>query len=879
MDVTCDKCRTEYEFDESLISESGTTVKCTNCGYLFRIYRPGTPDSKRRGAWMLRQPDGSVYTFERMTTLQRWIAEGKVSKDDMVSQNGDNWQALGSMQELTPFFRTAQAVRAAKGLEGSWSDEEEGPTLRIPPPRRGQDGPAEEAPARSVREPPRAPPPRATTPSMGLPRTEPVAQRPASEPAAPAGHGPGEAPAPKRPMPAAPKAPKAPEPLGAVPTPQAPSKAAEPKAFVPAPQAPKAQEPPPPQPAPVAPPDEAPTQVQVRNSAANVTLAGPPLREPAAETSPLAPPQPKEDWSEGALLDGQSPAWAAEKGREQLASSDQEPAWTASRISQLGHQRETDDALPPRNRFVKIGLPLIVVAVVACVGVAVSMLYPDLFRNLAGQIVTIGGDQNDSPDDAYGFGREQFLLDTTEGFRQADREYHRASTNGLVQAGLAEVYTTWSQYDLDDVADARLRAQSADPTKAVEFETRAKIQEDEFRRKLEQAHRFVEGALKRAPESVEAHRSAADYYRLAGDLEKAKQHITTALENASKAPDALPETEYVKALVDLALDGDVAAAVSRIEGVVARNDKLIRCHYRLARLNASAGDRTKATSNLDKVIALNSHHERAANLLEALRGTEPLAVAVASTSTQITPPTAVADASPAGADAGPDVAVATPTADAGTPDAGPTPPVATGPVDEPFDVMVRRATKLQNAGGSGEACALFRRADKIRAGNAEVLVGLGYCALDSGASSQAMSYFQRALHGNASYGPALIALASTYRRQGNASQALTYYRRYLQSNPGGPDATMARQNVERLEAQLGQSGEPASADAAPQTDAPPPPPPGDEPSTPPPPTDSSQGSPDNPSVTRITNEAPPEVHSDSLTTGSEPPLRPGEDLE
>lgn len=875
MDVTCDKCRTEYEFDESLISESGTTVKCTNCGYLFRIYRPGTPDSKRRSAWMLRQPDGSVYTFERMTTLQRWIAEGKVSKDDMVSQNGDAWQALGSMQELVPFFRTAQAVRAAKGLEGSWTDDEEGPTVRIPPVRRQEQGRPEGGTARpdQAREPPRAPPPRAVTPSLGLPRAEPVAKRAAGEPAGPASHAPGEPLAPRRPVPPAPKAPKAPEPLGAVPKPQAPPKAAEPKA--PEPPVPTTHEPPPPaQPASPPRPEEAPTLV--RNSAVSTTLAGPPLREPSTEPPPPTAPQPKEDWSEGALLDGQSPAWAAAaKDRDQLASSEQEPAWTASRISQLGQEHATDEAPPARNRFVKIGIPLIAVGVVVCIGVAVSVLYPDLLKDLASQVVTVGGDQNDSPDDAYGFGREQFLLDTTEGFRQADREYHRGRTDGLVQAGLAEVYTTWSQYDLDDVADARLRAQKADPTRAVELETRAKVQEEEFRRKLEQALRFIDAALKRAPESVEAHRSAADYYRLAGDLEKAKQHIATALEHATKAPDALPETEYVKALVDLSLDGNVAAAVARLEGAIARNDKLIRCHYRLARLYAASGEQAKAVSNLEKIVALNAHHERAPTLLEALRGTEPVLVAVAATSAQIAP-AAAADAGAPAADAGPAAAVV-------TPDAGPaiaTPPAAaTPPAEEPFDVMVRRATKLQSSGGSGEACALFRRADKIRAGNAEVLVGLGYCALDAGSSSQAMSLFQRALRGNANYGPALIALASTYRRQGNSSQALAYYRRYLQSNPSGPDASMARQNVERLEAQLGPSGDQGSADAAPQTDTQPPPPSGEPATTPPPPADSPQGTPENPSVTRITNEAPPEVHSDSLTTGSEPPLRPGEDLD
>ena len=32
MDVTCERCGTEYDFDDALVSERGTTVKCTNCG-------------------------------------------------------------------------------------------------------------------------------------------------------------------------------------------------------------------------------------------------------------------------------------------------------------------------------------------------------------------------------------------------------------------------------------------------------------------------------------------------------------------------------------------------------------------------------------------------------------------------------------------------------------------------------------------------------------------------------------------------------------------------------------------------------------------------------------------------------------------------------
>ena len=47
MDVRCGRCSTEYDFDDALVSERGTTVKCTNCGHQFKVYpggAAGAPD-------------------------------------------------------------------------------------------------------------------------------------------------------------------------------------------------------------------------------------------------------------------------------------------------------------------------------------------------------------------------------------------------------------------------------------------------------------------------------------------------------------------------------------------------------------------------------------------------------------------------------------------------------------------------------------------------------------------------------------------------------------------------------------------------------------------------------------------------------------------
>ena len=61
---TCERCGTEYEFDETLVSDRGTTVKCTNCGHLFKVFRGasssgGTPaPGAEPKTWTLRTADG-----------------------------------------------------------------------------------------------------------------------------------------------------------------------------------------------------------------------------------------------------------------------------------------------------------------------------------------------------------------------------------------------------------------------------------------------------------------------------------------------------------------------------------------------------------------------------------------------------------------------------------------------------------------------------------------------------------------------------------------------------------------------------------------------------------------------------------------------------
>lgn len=138
MDVGCPSCKTEYELEDARVPDGGLTVKCTSCGHVFRVKRkslavtmPATPHEAggavavqraRAGVlppppppreWKVRQPTGNLYVCRELTTLQKWIIEGKVTRHDEISLTGDTWKRLGNIPELASFFQIVDD--AAKG--------------------------------------------------------------------------------------------------------------------------------------------------------------------------------------------------------------------------------------------------------------------------------------------------------------------------------------------------------------------------------------------------------------------------------------------------------------------------------------------------------------------------------------------------------------------------------------------------------------------------------------------------------------------------------------------------------------------------------------------------------------------------------------------
>ena len=102
MDVRCERCSTEYEFDDALVSGRGTTVKCTNCGHKFKIRRSDGDFSE--DFWNVATAEGKTLVFTSLRELQRAIQNRLVDRADKLSRGGLPPKAIGGIPELVAFF-------------------------------------------------------------------------------------------------------------------------------------------------------------------------------------------------------------------------------------------------------------------------------------------------------------------------------------------------------------------------------------------------------------------------------------------------------------------------------------------------------------------------------------------------------------------------------------------------------------------------------------------------------------------------------------------------------------------------------------------------------------------------------------------------------
>jgi predicted Zn finger-like uncharacterized protein len=159
MDVQCERCKTEYEFDDALVSGRGTTVRCTTCGHQFKVRRPDSGEGAGEDRWLVKTANGHQFTFVTLRELQRAILAHQVSRGDLLRRAGAPPRPLGSISELEPFFEG----RATSTRPPPPGPADEGPQLPPTFPKRSSvtwetDGPAPPLPRSSTASYGQAPP-------------------------------------------------------------------------------------------------------------------------------------------------------------------------------------------------------------------------------------------------------------------------------------------------------------------------------------------------------------------------------------------------------------------------------------------------------------------------------------------------------------------------------------------------------------------------------------------------------------------------------------------------------------------------------------------------------------------------------------------------
>ncbi len=390
-------------------------------------------------------------------------------------------------------------------------------------------------------------------------------------------------------------------------------------------------------------------------------------------------------------------------------------------------------------------------------------------------------------EDAYRQGREYFLLDSDDAFRNAAAAYERGrqadDKSALPLAGLAETMTTWAQ-DLRD--DARgLETGSPSVTTAAA----AKTLKRDSQAHLDEAKKYASDALALDSEAPEVNRAMADYLRVDG---APAAEVDRYLSRATQKAPSDAESAYVSGALAFR-EGNLDSAKAKLAQAntlnqAATQHALLRASYLLARIALQAGDKATAKTHLQSVLAANANHDRARALLATFD---------AETTAPPTPPTPpVANPSPPPTPPSGKTEVAA-AAQFQRRQGGDEQDADEGPND--YGKLIAQGDRLSENGHAKEARKLYDKALALKPNGLEAIMGLGYCDLDGEKFSSAVDHFKRAMALSPSYGDAIIGLAEAYKLRGDRHEALTWYKQYLSSQPNGPKATMAKNNIRDLE--------------------------------------------------------------------------------
>ena len=803
MDVRCEKCGTEYELDEARLKPTGVTVKCTNCGHMFKIRRRPTTNvstppvaGTAERVWMIRLENGESKTCRELGTLQQWIVAGLVTRDSMISRSGKTWKKLGEIPELASFFA------AAAGVEISRAAASQSIPLELT---------AVPAPAPTGKADPKVPN-NATMMGLGVsavpsadasyPDTTPtnvgasaaalpVASRDDSQARIATTAATAEDYASIQDIPHSPSG------LHRRPPTQPPPP--------PGSRRPATQPPPPP-------PgrgDSAVAKLPVpqRSTAAWASDAIKQVNQhhdhdddagPSSGSLRAAAPEPK---FAGSLRSGPT--------RESSFSG--APAFRMPSSADVGDDAGASMQLAP-SRGSRAGL-WIALGSLLVIGGAAAAVYVLVFRapkspaptpaiaaasSDAGMAPTPTVDAattpSTSPTDPLAKSRAAILEGVTSRLHAADQALASRPDGGAVSALRARIGLALAQ-NLDNQATLL----------AATDKSKADLVERDAKQQVLDVVKLAQHSLKDAPTDPQANLAMADILRMQGkpvkDINKYLDAATAG--GAADASNVAREVALIRAMTDLrdgkhdlALTelGNLDGAESPANGLEKTGD--VRPRLQRALILLTDGKRDDAQTLIQSILATVPDHDiarAAAERIEALITSGP--------STTVTPIAAPPEAG-------------TPAAPGTQPVAG-APTVAAAPVTtEDYNKLIAKGNELAEV-SCGQAMPYFEKALAANPAGIEALTGMGFCHIDAKQFASAYSKFRAALAISPHYERALWGTAEAYQQQGLKDQAIEAYRTYLAAFP---NSAAAKKQLDRLGGN--DSGNTAPATPTPPTVAP-----------------------------------------------------------
>ncbi|MBN1652395.1 MAG: zinc-ribbon domain-containing protein [Deltaproteobacteria bacterium] len=738
MDVTCNRCGAEYEFEETLISDRGTTVKCTNCGHLFKVFHPRIPYDKslETKPWLIRNTNGLVEPLQSLGELARLITQGHFVEDDEISRTSQVWKRLGDIEELRSFFEIsrrrsdrpkAQSESPIPGVEKNGG----APSPRLPNGIRSSESPTRPdifSEAVSVKTEAKAAPPqarrRADTITMWS-STPPAITSVDQDSAAVEEKQPSEESRARQRKPAPLVGPLKAEQVEPRVTKQSDLTLTDKRDS-----------------------DNRPIRVQTARVSDGSDKNGNEKRQPA----PLSASTPSErDISADSMVEKREPS--------PVQFDVPEPP------ERLGRGR------------VKIVLG-IVIAVVIAGGIWLG------WYSLVDRQPRSAPVKSEKPTSRkYWTDQANAVLarDRVEGYAAFVDRYTKSlasdPNNKDEQISISRVNAVWAQalrFKLFEQFYFRKVIKEKQSVNADVVESQIMLNSD--RAKL-----HAEEALRIDRSDPEAQIALSDALRLTGDLEAARRTL-----HQVRFILAGPSVEFLRVfaleLIDEA-DGDFSSGLELAKQAVARDAKVVRTRLLLAYCALASNDVNLARLQVKAILQQDRDHPEA-RVLENL-------IKVNKKKVQKSSEEAVEEIKPKD-----DLSKDQKRLDAVAPSEKPLEPEKTRLIS----TYIELGDKALENGNIASAKKMFESALAINPDEPLAINGLGYIDLERGRINIAIIRFRKALKNG--YVEANIGLGEAFRRAGRLKEALLAYERYAQIRPNGGAISIARRQIEQLREQL-----------------------------------------------------------------------------